>query len=320
VWPAPGTSPASFVAAANGVADMTAQQFRSVSSGSGTYVQQDNLGEVSLAPTAATEFESGSLPSTWDQQQEVTGGRTGLQRGNLVLDGTRAGTKALFAPGRSLVFRATFAGPANQWAGLAAGTANDPWAMFGLRNGTLYAGVNTGTLRSISLPNRLIGTAHVYRIDWSTTGFTFSVDGRQIGSTPAAISSMRPQARDAVADGSPLTIDWIRLTGYTGSGSRVSRILDAHQMVTWDRLTYAADIPAGATMRISVRIGSTATPDATWTAWTEVPSGGRVVGDSRYLQYRVDMSTTVPTNTPVLRDIGITNNGTQFVPPTETQN
>jgi hypothetical protein len=45
-----------------------------------------------------------------------------------------------------------------------------------------------------------------------------------------------------------------------------------------------------------------------------------VVGDSRYLQYRVDMSTTVPSNTPVLRDIGITNNGTALSPPTEEQN
>jgi len=90
--------------------------------------------------------------------------------------------------------------------------------------------------------------------------------------------------------------------------------------VTWDRLTYTADILAGATLRVSVRTGSTANPDSTWSAWTPVASGGRVVGDSRYLQYRVDMSTTVPSNTPVLRDIGITNNGTPFSPPTETQN
>ena len=125
VWPAPTDPPATFVAAANGVADLTAQQFRTVSSQSGTYVQQDNLGEVSLAPAAATEFDTAALPSTWDQQQESTGGRTVLRRGNLVLDGARAGTKAQFGPGRSLVFRATFAGPGTQWAGLAAGTATD---------------------------------------------------------------------------------------------------------------------------------------------------------------------------------------------------
>ena len=134
------------------------------------------------------------------------------------------------------------------------------------------------------------------------------------------IPLMRPRARDLAADGSPLTIDWVRLRGGAGGGNRVSRVMDAHQMVTWDRLTYQADVPAGATLRVSVRIGSTSKPDASWSAWTPVASGGRVVGDSRYLQYRLEMSTTGGANSPVLRDIGITNNGTPFSPPTETQN
>jgi len=320
VWPAPTDPPATFVAAATGVADLTAQQFRTVSSQSGTSVQQDGLGEVSLAPAAAAEFSTASLPADWDQQSEATGGQTVLRRGNLVLDGTRAGTKAQFGPGSSLVFRATFAGPGTQWAGFAAGTATDPWAMFGLRNGKLYAALSNNGLQTIPLPDALIGTAHRYRIDWSTTGFTFFVDGKQIGSMSAVIPLMRPRARDLVADGSPLTIDWVRLWGGAGSGNRVSRVMDAHQMVTWDRLTYQADVPAGATLRVSVRIGSTSKPDASWSAWTPVASGGRVVGDSRYLQYRVEMSTTGGANSPVLRDIGITNNGTPFSPPTETQN
>jgi len=163
-------------------------------------------------------------------------------------------------------------------------------------------------------------TAHRYRIDWSSTAFSFSVGGNKVGSLQAAIPLMRQWARDTAADGSPLTVDWVRLSGYRGSGSRVSRVLDAHQLVTWDRLTYTADILAGATLRVSVRTGSTAKPDSTWSAWTPVASGGRVVGDSRYLQYRVDMSSTVPSNTPVFRDIGITNKGRALSPPTETQN
>ena len=204
--------------------------------------------------------------------------------------------------------------------GFAAGSATDPWAMFGLRNGMVYAAVNNNGLQSIALPG-LIGKPHRYRIDWSTeTGFTYFVDGQRVGYLPATDSLMRLQARDLTADLSPLTIDWVRLWGGASGGNRVSRVMDAHQMVTWDRLTYTADIPAGATLRVSVRTGSTATPDATWSAWTPVASGGRVVGDSRYLQYRVEMSTTGGANSPVLRDIGITNSGTPFTPPTETQN
>jgi len=319
-WPAATDPPATFIAAATGVADMTAEQFNTVSSQTGTSVQKDGLGEVSLAPAAAAEFNTASLPSDWDQQAEATGGQTVLRRGNLVLDGNRAGTKAQFGPGKSLVFRATFTGPGTQWAGFAAGTATDPWAMFGLRNGKLYAALNNNGLQTIALPDALIGSAHRYRIDWNTNDFTFFVDGKSVGSMRATVSLMRLRARDLAADGSPLTIDWVRLWGGASSGNRVSRVMDAHQMVTWDRMTYQADVPAGATLRVSVRIGSTATPDATWSAWTPVASGGRVVGSSRYLQYRVDMSTTGGASTPVLRDIGITNNGLPLTPPTETQN
>ena len=74
-WPAATDPPATFVAAATGVADMTAEQFRTVSSQAGTSVQKDGLGEVSLAPAAAAEFNTASLPSDWDQQAEATGGQ-----------------------------------------------------------------------------------------------------------------------------------------------------------------------------------------------------------------------------------------------------
>ena len=43
----------------------------------------------------------------------------------------------------------------------------------------------------------------------------------------------------------------------------------------------------------------------------------RVDASSRYLQYRIEMSTTVPGSTPVLRDIAVTHNGVTFNPPTE---
>ena len=96
-----------------------------------------------------------------------------LKRGNLVLDGIRTGTRTQFEPGRSLTFRATFQGAGTQWAGLAAGTINDPCAMFGLRNGTLFAALSTTRDRRSSSPAKLIGSAHDYRIDWSSTGFSF---------------------------------------------------------------------------------------------------------------------------------------------------
>jgi hypothetical protein len=104
---------------------------------------------------------------------------------------------------------------------------------------------------------------------------------------------------------------------YVTSGSMVSRVLDAGQMVTWDRLSYRADLPLGTVLRISVRTGSTSTPDATWSGWSTVRQGGRVTGSSRYVQYRVQMWTARPGATPVLRGVGITSSGMPLRTPTE---
>jgi hypothetical protein len=320
VWPPAAEPPATFVSAAVGVADRTGPQFRTNRGASGVYLQQDDLGEVTLAPTAGAEFSTPALGSDWENAAETADGSIGFRRGRLLLNGRNAGTRATFGPGRSLSFQATFDGSGRQWAGLAAGTANDPWAMFGMSDGVLYAALNTSGLQKVALPGNLVGTSHAYRIDWTSTGFTFFVDGRQVASMTAAVSKMRPRARDVTADRTPLVIDWVRLSGYASSGSQVSRVLDAQQMVTWDRLRYRADVPAGSSLRISVRMGSTPTPDATWSAWTPVDQGGRVAGSSRYLQYRVEMGTTAAGRTPVLRDIGVTHNGVPLNPPTESSN
>src|SRR5262249_46904598 len=231
--------------------------------------------------------------------------------------GPGAGPAAACGPARWLVFRATSAGPGTQWVGLAAGTPTDPWAGFSLQGGTLVAAVNGARLQTVPLPAGLIGTAHVYRIDWTGRGFAFSVDGQLVGSKAAAVTSLRPVARDAAADGSPLVIDWVRLSGYAATGSVVSRVLDAQQMVTWDRLSYRADLPAGTSLQVSVRTGSMRTPDASWSAWVPVGQGGRVDASSRYIQYRVDMSTTTPGSPPVLRGVGITNNAMPVAAPRE---
>jgi hypothetical protein len=84
----------------------------------------------------------------------------------------------------------------------------------------------------------------------------------------------------------------------------------------WD-----AVIPSGSSLKISVRTGSTSSPDATWTDWVDVPSSGaslaKLVRDSRYLQYRVEMSGTT-SDRPVLNSIGFTNSGTVLKFDTET--
>jgi Domain of unknown function (DUF4082)/Bacterial Ig-like domain/Purple acid Phosphatase, N-terminal domain len=88
-----------------------------------------------------------------------------------------------------------------------------------------------------------------------------------------------------------------------------TRVLDAHAMATWDRATWS--VPAGASITVEVRLGSTRHPDATWTPWQSLSApGARVVGTSRYLQYRITTSARV-------LGFGVTNNAARLHTPGE---
>jgi hypothetical protein len=89
-------------------------------------------------------------------------------------------------------------------------------------------------------------------------------------------------------------------------------VLDAGQMVSWRNASWQAGIPAGTSVRVYVRTGSIAKPDATWSAWVSVPADGAPLAGlapgSRYLQYRIELSGTLSA-TPVVRSIGFTSSG-----------
>ena len=313
VYPAASAKPLTFVTAGHGVADRSAAQYRMRGGGSGTYLQQDVFGELSLAPEEGLEFDRPGLPRSWTQEPETVGGRAVVTGGALLLDGQRAGRQGTSPQGGSLEFSATFQGDGRQLTGWAAGTVDAPFAMFELRDGTLHATLNSQRTESVALPADLLGSAQDYRIDWSKSGAAFFVDGRQVASLRGNLPAMRPQARDLTADDVPLEVEWVRLANYASTGSSVSRVIDAREMVTWDRATWRAEVPTGTSLRISVRTGSTPRPDTSWSEWTVLSgSGARVMGESRYLQYRVEMTTSSPRVTPVLHGIGFTNNG---IPP-----
>lgn len=115
----------------------------------------------------------------------------------------------------------------------------------------------------------------------------------------------------------------LQLSSGSTAGDYMSRVLDAQQMVGWRRASWSADVPNGTSLTVSVRTGSTSTPDATWTDWVPVRSDGAslagMVRDSRYLQYRVALAGTADA-TPVLHDIGFTSTGEPLKFETETGN
>ena len=119
---------------------------------------------------------------------------------------------------------------------------------------------------------------------------------------------------DSAADGE------LRLPDGQTSGSFVSRLLDAEQMVQWRQASWNATVPAGTSVTVSVRTGSTKTPDSSWSDWYTVPdNGASLTGhahDSRFLQYRIELTGTGQA-TPIVRSIGFTSSGSQPQYPTE---
>jgi methionine-rich copper-binding protein CopC len=144
-----------------------------------------------------------------------------------------------------------------------------------------------------------------------TTTAVAGFDAPDWGVADGRLAQWRMGAASGMAFGEDGDGD-LRLASGGTSGTYTSRLLDARQMVAWRTALWYATVPAGTTLKVSVRTGSTPKPDATWTAWSGVAASGAslagLVDDSRYVQYRVQM-TSGGTATPVVRGIGFTTSG-----------
>jgi hypothetical protein len=89
----------------------------------------------------------------------------------------------------------------------------------------------------------------------------------------------------------------------------MSPVFDAGVEVLWQNAAWIADLPAGTKVVIEVRTGMSADPaalDSNWTPFKAMSSGDAVNGMSRYAQYRVTVSTTVPNAAPALKEVTVT--------------
>jgi hypothetical protein len=97
----------------------------------------------------------------------------------------------------------------------------------------------------------------------------------------------------------------MRLGPYAPAGTYTSKVFDATTAATWLTLSWTAATPAGTSVVMSYRTGNTPTPDATWTPFAVTTSGAALSGTSRYVQFKVLESTTVPAVTPTLNQVTI---------------
>jgi hypothetical protein len=165
--------------------DTTVGDFSADTPDVNTYLAQTANGEVLLALSVGAEFFGTTLPARWTRTAWSTGGTTTVANGVLTVNGTRAGTVALFGPGRSLEFVATFSATANQNVGFGVDLNNPPWAMFSTRaGGSLSVQTRLGsTTRNTSLGSSWLGGPHRYRIEWNVTNIVYSIDGTVMATT-----------------------------------------------------------------------------------------------------------------------------------------
>jgi hypothetical protein len=272
----------------------------------GGYIGAATDGEVLLMPAVGAEFSGVALPAGWSMSPWGGASSAAVSGGVMSVDGALVSTNAMFLPGRSLEFTATFSGNPYQHAGFAVSFAEGLWAMFSSGAGdALYARTNNGsTATDTAIPGSLFGTAHRFRIDWSATRVDFAIDGVQVATHAIAISaSMRPVASDYNGEGDALRIDWMRLTPYAAASTYLSGIFDHAGGATWTAATITGATPAGTAVVLSVRSGNSPAPDATWTGFTTVT--GPINVTNRYLQYRLQLTTSANGQTPVVHDVTI---------------
>src|SRR5262249_23531487 len=248
-----------------------------------TYIAQAGNGEVILEPIEGQEFSGTSLPATWFSTPWNTGGTSTVGSGQLSVDGARSGTTALYAPGRTLEFAATFTGDAYEHVGFGVDYNSAPWAMFSTSGGGgLYARTSSGAaFIDTPITGNWFGAEHRFRIDWTSTGVTYWIDGTQVASHAVSITaSMRPLASDFTVGGGNVKVNWLHLSPYVTTTTFLSRVEDAGSTVTWGTATWNATIPTGTSLAVSVRQGNTATPDSSWTAFSTLSGPGATVGGS----------------------------------------
>ena len=228
--------------------DTTSADFGAGATGADTYIAETADGEVTLKPAAGAEFGGASLPGDWTSAPWSGGGSATVGGGRLHVDGASAGTAATYAAGRALEFSATFTAAPFQTAGFATDLNAPPWATFSTKGDSLfYARTHNGsTSTDTPLPSSLLGSEHRYRIEWDAGEVRFYVDGGLVATHVLSFGDqMRPLTSDFEPGGGELSLDWLRMSPYPGSGSFDSRVLDAGQSSDWGTLAWDADHPGG---------------------------------------------------------------------------
>jgi hypothetical protein len=307
----------SFTTAANVWTQSTVADF-SAGTTSGTLVTNAPTPGVQLAPSFQDDFNGTALSSAWTTSSYAGqgGGPLSVSVANSIvtLAGGDLASVATYTSTTVAEGRINFGAAAYQHFGLSTGyssTTGNYWAIFSTSNttDTLFARVNVNGVTTDMNLEPLPSGFHVYTVKPTATAFEFYVDGvLQTKINTTFPSTVQPRVMMSAFSGSPspaVQADWIRVASYPSTGTFTSSVFDSGKAGSlWGVANWTANLPAGTTVTVQTRSGNTATPDATWSAWTNVTNGGSVASPSaRFLQYQITLTTTDPTLTPTIFSI-----------------
>jgi hypothetical protein len=303
---APLPAALTFVTLIPSFTDTTAADFSAGSPDASTIVTATGGGEISLRPALFTDFAGSTLPDGWSVSPWTAGGGVSVGGGAAAVDGALLLLDTLGGP-RSLEFVATFDVVGYQHAGFGL-TLNEPlWAMFSTgAGGTLYARTHTGSLATdTDLGSSSLSAPHRYRIDWTSSSVTFSIDGQVVAAHFVTIGpDMRPVVSDYGLNDAPVVVHSLSVLPYAAEGVFTSRVLDGQARRAWSTLSWASTTPAGTGLGMQIRFGDVPTPDGSWSPFTVVPAPGAAVsGTSRYAQYRTVLTSDDGGQTPELASV-----------------
>ncbi len=111
-----------------------------------------------------------------------------------------------------------------------------------------------------------------------------------------------------IATGDPGKLYTLR-DRFAARGTVTSDVLDARLVSRWGALRWESETPAGTAVTVATRSGNVAEPDETWSDWSAEETDGRsatvTAPTARFLQYRVTLTTSEPSNTPAVRAVSI---------------
>ncbi|WP_352427951.1 hypothetical protein [Thermoflexus sp.] len=169
-----------------------------------------------------------------------------------------------------------------------------------------------GDIVDVDIPDPDVTQFHVFRIEWEPGATRYYIDGSLATVIPSVTTVVTSWVflyhQTPISYGTtPMDIDWVRAGQYALNGTYTSCPQDAGQQVQWTTISWDATVTGVTALAVRVR---TSSDGVSWSSWSNpLPSGPNnipaALAFARYLQYRVEMTTTNPMFSPEVREIAI---------------